>query len=126
MTADEPSIFENLSPYMKARLMVASAIIFRKSNWKDWTYGHEKLLGVVIWHYEAKKERKFKYSKLLKRHAYGRTQNYKLLKGILERSILLQEGNGYYAFSERYQDLIDKILEALKGIDKLGNPTEIQ
>ena len=68
MTADEPSIFQNLSPYMRAKLMMASAIVFRRSNWKHWTYGHEKLLGVILWHYETKKEKEFKYNKLLKKH----------------------------------------------------------
>lgn len=106
--------------------MIASAIVFRSSSWHNWSYGHEKLLGVVLWHYETKKENNFKYSKLLKRHAYGRTQNYKLLKGILERNILVKQGNGYYAFPEKYQDLINKILDALKYIDKLGTPKEAE
>lgn len=122
MTADEPSIFENLNSYMRARLMIASAIIFRKSNWQNWTYGHEKLLGVVLWHYETKKERRFKYSKLLKRYAYGRTQNYKLLREILGRKILVSQGNGCYEFSPKYHDLIDKIFSELGEIDRIGKP----
>lgn len=126
MTADEPAIFENMNPYTKARLMMASAIIFRRSSWKDWSYGHEKLLGVILWNYENRKEKKFKYSKVLKRDAYGRTQNYKLLKGILDRKILVKKGNGYYAFSEEYQELLDKVLESLKAIDKLGKPKEVR
>jgi hypothetical protein len=124
MTADEPSIFDDLNSYMKARLMIASAIIFRRSNWKDWTYGHEKLLGVIIWHYEYKREKTFKYSKVLRRYAYGRAQNYKLLRGILERNILINEGNGYYTFGREYQEVFDKILDILKAIDKLGTPKE--
>jgi hypothetical protein len=126
MTADEPSIFENLSSYMRVRLMMASAIVFRVSSWNEWTYGHEKLLGVILWNYETKKERKFKYSKLLKKYAYGRTQNYKLLKAILEKNILVKQGNGYYTFSEKYQPLIDKIIDNLKTIDRLGNQKEVK
>jgi len=124
MTADEPTAFQNLSPYMKARLMIVSAIVFRKSRWNNWSYGHEKLIGVVLWNYETKKENRFKYSKLLKRYAYGRTQNYKLLKSIVERKILVKQGNGYYTFPEKYRDLIDDVLEAIKTLDRLGYPDE--
>lgn len=124
MTADEPTIFENLSSYTRARLMMASAVVFRKSDWDKWTYGHEKLLGVILWHYESKKEKRFKYSKLLKRYAYGRTQNYKLLKGILDRHILVKQGNGYYTFPEKYHTLIEQVFNSLKTIDKLGSQKE--
>jgi hypothetical protein len=120
MTADDPEVFQQLSPYAKARLMIASAIIFRKSGWKEWSYGHEKLIGVVLWHYEMKKEGRFKYSRLLKRCAYGRTQNYKLLKSIVEKEILVKQGNGYYTLSEKYQGLLDEIFEAIKILDSLG------
>jgi len=123
MTADEPSIFQNLSPYAKTRLMMASAVVFRISDWKEWTHGHEKLLGVVLWHYETKKESRFKYSKLLKRYAYGRTQNYKLLREIVGRKILRKEGNGYYKFSEKYQGILENIFEVMKTADKLKTPT---
>ena len=122
MTADEPTIFQEFSPYMKARLMIASAILFRHSRWENWTYGHEKLLGIALFHFETKKERRFKYSKLLKKYAYGRTQNYKLLKAICETKILVREGNGYYSFSPDYQGVIQEIMEALKMIDKIGAP----
>jgi hypothetical protein len=121
MSNEEPSIFQIFPAYMKLRLMFASAILFRISGWKDWSYGHAKLFGVVLWNYEIKEENSFKYSRLLKRHAYGRTQNYKLLRGIVERNILKPEGNGYYSFSEKNQKLIKKILKALKNIDRIGN-----
>ena len=121
MTTDQPSIFENLSPYMRTRLMLASAIIFRQSKWSDWTHGHAKLIGVVLWNYEKTRDNRFKYSKLLKRYAYGRTQNYFLLKPIVERQILIKQGNGYYTFRDDYQSLIEEIMETLKIIDQLGN-----
>jgi len=124
MTADEPEIFQRLTPYMKTRLMMASATVFRKSGWKEWTYGHEKLIGVVLWNYESKGEKRFKYSKLLKRQAYGRTQNYKLLKAIVRVKILKSQGNGYYEFSEKYQDMIEKVFDAITILDKLGSPKE--
>jgi hypothetical protein len=124
MTSDEPWIFENLGSYLKARLMIASAIIFRKSGWRDWTYGHEKLIGVVLWHCERRGEKRFKYSGLLKRYAYGRTQNYKLLRPIVERNILIKQGNGYYAFAEKYQELIDEISDLLRILDKVGDPNK--
>ncbi|UCG07347.1 MAG: hypothetical protein JSV83_01450, partial [Desulfobacterales bacterium] len=88
MTADEPSIFESFGSYMRARLMIASAIVFRRSEWDEWTYGHEKLMGVILWYCKAEKQYEFKYSRLLKRYAYGRTQNYKLLKEIVDKNIL--------------------------------------
>jgi len=122
MTADEPTIFQEFGPYFRARLMITAAIIFRKSRWEDWTYGHEKLMGVILWHYETKNQPKFKYSKLLKRHAYGRTQNYKLLKGIVDKGILIREPNGYYTFPYRYRVLIEKIFAEMKNLDRLGNP----
>ena len=122
MTADEPSIFENLTPYMRTRLMMASVVIFRKSQMPNWSHGHEKLVGVVLWHYENRKEKRFKYSKLLKRYAYGRTQNYKLLRPIVEQKILVSQGNGYYSFAPEYENLLDRILSEMKSIDRLGNP----
>ena len=124
MAAEEPFIFQRLNPYMKSRLMIVSSIIFRKSGWDEWSYGHEKLIGVVLWNYETKKEKRFKYNRLFKRYAYGRTQNYKLLRGIIDKNILLKEGNGYYTFPEEYQNLIDQILEVIKILDRLGKPNE--
>jgi len=122
MTADDPSLFEQFEPYMRARLMIAAAIIFRKSDWNKWTYGHEKLMGVILWYCEAEKQYKFKYSRLLKRYAYGRTQNYKLLSAIVNRNILVRQPNGYYTFSEEYKELIAKIFEELKNLDIIGIP----
>jgi hypothetical protein len=120
MTADDPSIFQNLGSYMRARLMIAAAIIFRKSNWDEWTYGHEKLMGVILWYCEAEKQFQFKYSRLLKRYAYGRTQNYKLLKEIVDRNILIRQPNGYYVFPAAYRELINRIFEELKTVDRIG------
>ena len=119
MTNDDPSIFQNLPPYMRMRLMMAAAIIFRNSDLKNWTYGHQKLLGIVLWNYEKKREKSFKYSKLFKRHAYGRTHNYKLLKKILEEKILVKEGNGIYAFEKKYHTLIEQIFTGLKALDRI-------
>ena len=104
--------------------MIASSIVFRESKWEDWTYGHEKILGVVLWHYETKKAERFKYNRLLKKHGYGRTQNYKLLKGILESKILVRQNNGYYAFSKEYKNLIDTALNSLKILDRLRKTKE--
>jgi hypothetical protein len=120
MTADDPSVFENIGAYMRARLMIASAIIFRKSGWNEWTYGHEKLMGVILWYCEAEKQCNFKYSKVLKRYAYGRTQNYKLLKEIVDRNILIRQPNGYYIFPRSYRELIEQIFEELKNLDRIG------
>ena len=106
--------------------MMASAIIFRKSGWNGWSYGHEKLVGVILWNFEAQKEKGFKYSRLLKKHACGRTQNYKLLREIVERKILESHGHGYYKFPEKYQKLIDQIFKSIKDFDKLGDPNERQ
>ena len=119
MTADEPSLFENLAPYMQTRLMLASAVIFRESRMQAWTHGHEKLVGVILWNYETRREKAFKYSRVLKRYAYGRTQNYKLLKPIVDQKILISQGNGRYAFSPEYQELIEQIFTRMKDIDLL-------
>jgi hypothetical protein len=109
MTLDDPSLFQNLPPYMRTRLMMAASIIFRNSDLKDWTYGHEKLLGIVLWNYEYNKEISFKYSRLFKRHAYGRSHNYILLKKIIEKKILVKDGNGFYSFDEKYYSLITQL-----------------
>jgi hypothetical protein len=119
MTSTDPAMFQNLPPYMRARLMMAAAIIFRNSDFKSWSYGHEKLLGIVLWNYEKKREKRFKYAKLFKRHAYGRTHNYILLKKILEEDILVKEGNGFYAFTKQYHDLIEQIFIGIKNLDKI-------
>ena len=119
MTADDPSIFQNLGSYMRARLMIAAAIIFRKSDWDQWTYGHEKLMGVILWYCEDEKQYQFKYSRLLKRYAYGRTQNYKLLRDIVDRNILIRQPNGYYIFPRSYRKLIDAIFDELKNLDRI-------
>ena len=122
MTADDPAVFEQFEPYMRSRLMIAAAIIFRTSKWQKWTYGHEKLMGVILWHCEEKKQYTFKYSRLLKRYAYGRTQNYKLLRDIVDRNILIRQPNGHYIFPKTYQELIDRIFWELKNLDRIGEP----
>jgi len=122
MTADEPSLFENLAPYMQTRLMLASAVIFRESRMQAWTHGHEKLVGVILWNYETRREKAFKYSRVLKRYAYGRTQNYKLLKPIVDNKILISHGNGNYSFAPEYQALIEQVFIQIKNLDQVRIP----
>lgn len=122
MTKDEPGQFDYFGQYMKTRLMMAAAVIFRRSGWKDWTYGHEKLMAIILWHFELNGQTVFKYSKLLKRHAYGRTQNYSLLKGIVEQRILIQQGNGRYEIPEQFHDTLKQAFEKISELDRIGDP----
>lgn len=98
---------------------MAAAIIFRNSGLKSWTYGHEKLMGIVLWNYEETKETRFKYNKLFKRHAFGRTHNYTLLKKITDEKILVKEGNGFYAFEKKYHNLIEQIFNGIRILDRI-------
>lgn len=123
MTEREPKLFKNWSAYMRQRQVMASAVIFKNHGWYQWEVGHAKLYGILLWHYETKKHAKFKYSRTLKRQGYRRTHNYRLLKTIVEKSLLQKQGNGYYSFAPSEIELIKKVLSVIKELDKIGNET---
>jgi hypothetical protein len=126
MTEREPQLFKNWSGYMRQRQAMASAVIFKNHGWYKWEVGHAKLYGILLWHYEMKKQTRFKYSKTLKMQGYRRTHNYRLLKAILEKELLQKEGSGYYSFAVSEVKVIEKVLSLIKGLDMIGNKKEVR
>ena len=126
MTEREPKIFKNWSPYMRQRQVMASAVIFKNHGWYEWQVGHSKLYGILLWHYETKKQTSFKYSTTLKKQGYRRTHNYRLLKTIVEKSLLQKEGNGYYSLAPSDLQAIQKVLSLIKKLDMVGNKSEVE
>ncbi len=121
MTRKEPNLFKNWSAYMRQRQVMASAVIFKNHGWYQWEPGHAKLFGILLWHYEAKKQTRFKYSRLLKKQGYRRTHNYRLLRKILENKLLKREQNGYYSLPVSETKTIRKVLSLIKELDAIGN-----
>jgi len=129
MTEREPKLFKNCDQYTRQRQVMASAVIFRNHGWYQWQVGHAKLYGILLWHYEMKRQTRFKYSKTLKTQGYRRTHNYRLLKTIVEKKLLLKEGNGYYNLNLSEIKVIDKILALIKQLDMISKqqtPTEVE
>ncbi len=87
-------------------MMIAGAI-FRRLGWDDFSYGHAKIFGIILWHYEATKKYVFKYSRLLRRHGYGKTQNYKLIKDLIDRKIIRRRLFGEYEIRQENSRIID-------------------
>lgn len=121
MTEREPELFKNWCSYMKLRQVMASAVVFRDQGWMDWEMGHAKLFGIVLWNYETKKIRKFKYCKTLKKQGYRKTHNYRLLKELVENKFLRKEGNGYYSLACQNVESMKKVLSLVKELDSIGN-----
>jgi len=120
MASGEPKLLETWDPYTKARQVVGSAIIFNNRGWTNWKQGHAKLFGIMLWEYETKKRSKFKYNKALKKVGYGRTHNYRLLKGIMEHNLLKKQGGGHYSFPLRTLRMMREIVLLLKEIDAMS------
>ena len=121
MVEREPKLFRNWEPYMKARQVMASAILFRSHGWADWKIGHAKLFGILLWDFETKKRWKFKYSDTLRKGGYHRTHNYRLLQKLMENDLLKKEGKGYYSLGFRDLTMIKKLLAILKTMDEFEN-----
>ena len=121
MVDREPKLFKNGNPYMKARQVMASAIIFRSHGWADWKIGHAKLFGILLWDFETKKRRKFKYSTTLRRGGYRRTHNYRLLEKLVKNGLLEKEGNGYYSFASKDLNLIKRLVVVMKEMDMFNH-----
>jgi hypothetical protein len=120
MVEREPKLFKNWEPYMKARQVMASAILFRSHGWGDWKIGHAKLFGILLWDFETKKRWKFKYSTTLKMAGYQRTHNYRLLNKLVEKNLLQKEGDGYYSFAPEELDLMKRVVLVIKELDVTG------
>jgi hypothetical protein len=120
MVEKEPKLFRKWDPYMKTRQVVASAVIFKNHGWSQWQAGHAKLFGVLLWNYETKKNKKFKYSKTLKKQGYCRTHNYRLLKPMIYNKLLRKEGNGYYSFEISDMTTIKRVLMTVRKLDMIG------
>jgi len=121
MVESEPELFKKLDPYMKARQIMGSAIIFENHGWKEWKIGHAKLFGILLRDFETKKRFKFKYSTDLKKRGYGRTHNYRLLHELVRKNVLKKKGNGYYSLDLKEFDLLKGVVLALRGMDAIGN-----
>ena len=117
MVEREPKLFRNWEPYMKARQVMASAILFRSHGWGDWKIGHAKLIGILLWNFETKKRWKFKYSTTLRTGGYRRTHNYRLLDKLVKNGLLQKEGNGYYSFAFRDLDSIKRLMVVMREMD---------
>jgi hypothetical protein len=120
MVESEPKLFRNWDPYMKIRQVVVSAVIFKNHGWSQWQSGHAKLFGILLWDYETKRRRTFKYNKTLKKQGYHRTHNYRLLREIIENKLLKKEGNGYYSFAVSDVITIKRVLMAVRELDIIG------
>jgi hypothetical protein len=121
MVEGQPKLFENWDPYMKARQVMASAAIFKNHGWYQWQSGHAKLFGVLLWDYETKRKRKFKYSKTLRKQGYCRTHNYRLLKDIIRNNLLEKEGKGHYSFTLPELEVIRRVVARIREIDTIGS-----
>jgi len=119
MAEREPELFKTWTAYMRQRQVMASAVLFKTHGWYEWEQGHAKLFGILLWHYQTKKTKRFKYSKLLKRQGYRRTHNYRLLKSLVEKSLLQRQGNGYYSICTADVQVIDNALAIIKELDGL-------
>jgi len=121
----EPRLFKGLNGYVKQRQVMASAVVFKAYGWQGWQIGHAKLYGILLWHYETKKQTSFKYSKILKKLGYRRTHNYRLMKGIVENNLLVKKGNGCYCFTFSGMSVIEKILRVIKELDVIKSEAEV-
>ncbi len=123
MVEGEPKLFRNWDPYMKMRQEAAAAIIFKSHGWSQWQTGHARLFGVLLWDYEIRRKRRFKYSKVLKKQGYQRSHNYRLLRQIIENNLLQKEGKGYYAFTVRQSATIREVIAVMREMDKISGKT---
>jgi hypothetical protein len=62
MIIREPRLFKGLDQYVRQRQVMASAVVFKAYGWHGWQIGHAKLYGILLWHYETKKQTSFKLS----------------------------------------------------------------
>lgn len=121
----EPRLFKGLDEYVRQRQVMASAVVFKAYGWHGWQIGHAKLYGILLWHYETKKQTSFKYSKILKKLGYRRTHNYRLLKAIVENNLLVKKGNGRYCLTFSGMSVIEKILSLIKELDMIKSEAEV-
>lgn len=121
MTEREPELFKDWCSYMKLRQVMASAVLFKDKGWMDWEMGHAKLFGILLWNYEIKNVKRFKYCKTLKKQGYRRTHNYRLLKGLVENGFLRKDGKGYYSLACENGESITRVLSLVKELDSIGS-----
>ena len=126
MVEGEPKLFKNWDPYMKTRQVAASAVIFKNHGWFRWQMGHARLFGVLLWDYEIRRSRRFKYSRILKKQGYQRTHNYRLLQEILENNLLQKEGNGYYSFTVPELEMIRQVIGVMRELDMISGKMPVR
>jgi hypothetical protein len=116
MSFKEPSMYKGWEPFLRIRQMMIASIIFRNIGWKGFDYGHAKIFGIILWHYECTKNPNFRYCELLRREGYGKTQNYTLLKDLLDRGILERQKNGLYEICKDHCCKIENIVASVKNL----------
>lgn len=126
MTEKEPQLFKDWSEYAKQRQVMASATLFKSHGWYLWKVGHAKLYGILLWHYETKKQTSFKYCKILKKEGYRRTHNYRMLKMITEKELLQKDGGGYYSIATSKIRTLERVISLIKKLDMIGNENEVK
>lgn len=119
MVDRDPILFREWNTYMKHRQIMASSIVLKSSGWNEWNTSHAKLLGVLLWEYEGTKVNGFKYKKTLRRHAYRRTHNYRLLNGLLRGSIIVKAEKGNYSLNDRSLKAAERAITVMKQADAI-------
>jgi hypothetical protein len=119
MVDRDPILFREWNAYMKHRQIMVSSIVLKSFGWADWNTSHAKLLGVLLWEYEGSKANEFRYNKLLRRHGYRRTHNYKLLNDLLKSSVLRRSGRGTYFLDAKSLEVAERAIAFMKQADHI-------
>ena len=117
----EPMLFRDWHAYNTQRQIMAAAIVLKSSGWQSWSLGHAKLLSVLLWDYECRKVNHFKYCHTLKKNAYRRTHNYRLLNGLSRNGVLIKQGTGCYRLSPDGIKAADKAIAFITQADHICN-----
>jgi hypothetical protein len=117
MSFKEPSMYKGWEPYLRIRQMMIASLVFKNVGWDNFNYGHAKIFGIIIWHYECTKKSNFRYCELLRREGYGKTQNYFLIKDLLDKRIIERQSNGNYKICDKHTCGINMILESFKNFN---------
>lgn len=119
MGSNDPMLFRGWNAYMRLRQTMASSIVLNSSGWDTWNVSHAKVLAVFLWEYEGNKVNEFRYNKVLRKHAYRRTHNYKLLNDLLKSSVLLKAGRGTYSLNDKSLKIAEKATAFMKQADHI-------
>jgi hypothetical protein len=119
MAHGDPLAFCGWTNYMRHRQVMLAAIALTRSGWEEWEQGHAQLLAVFLWEYEGRRLNSFRYAEFLKKNAYRRSHNYRLLQDLLGSGILRKEGRGVYRLSDEILVVVDRAILVLREADGL-------